>query len=227
MNATDVLEIAKGDIPLAATTMVEAFRGEPLFAFIFRDAAEYERVAPWMFRSWIRWAVRYGKVWATPDCRAVALRRTPERPEINFWSTLTTGIAESPFRMSFGSFRRLMHIDGVMREQRATLMGHQPYWYCQNIAVLPQYQGQGLGGTLMRHTFEQADSQNLPCYLETSTPQNVELHRRYGYEVRGTISPPGSQLNMVLMVRPPQPRALAGRTSATVPTPADNVSKPA
>lgn len=57
----------------------------------------------------------------------------------------------------------------------------QTYYYLQQMAVLPTHRGRGLGGSMLRYGLAVADAENLPVYLEASTPRNRALYARHGF----------------------------------------------
>jgi len=58
-----------------------------------------------------------------------------------------------------------------------------PHVYVNVMAVHPDAQGQGFCSLMMRRVNEYADSLNLPLWLETSGTRNVEIYKKFGYEV--------------------------------------------
>ena len=60
-------------------------------------------------------------------------------------------------------------------------------WYLPLIGVDPAHQGKGLGAALMKHATDLIDSQGALSYLESSTPQNISLYERHGFESTGQI----------------------------------------
>lgn len=62
------------------------------------------------------------------------------------------------------------------------------HWYLALVGVDPKYQGQGLGGKLVRSLSAQADADNVPCYLETTGLRNVAIYKKCGYEVAGEVA---------------------------------------
>ncbi|HJU98075.1 MAG TPA: GNAT family N-acetyltransferase [Jiangellaceae bacterium] len=56
-------------------------------------------------------------------------------------------------------------------------------WYLQALGVHPRAQRRGVGGLLMAPALAQADEAGLPCYLQTSDPDNIDYYRRFGFEV--------------------------------------------
>lgn len=200
-----VKDISRQEISAAGQTLARAFRSDPLYAYIFGRQEHYDRVAPWMFSTWTRWSVLYGKAWATPGMEAVALRRMPGRFRVSLWSLLRTGMLATPRRLGAEAMGRFDVVIRLLEEKHAQIMGGAPHWYCWVLGVVPERQGQGMGGVLMRHTFAHADRDALPCYLETTSEHNVRIHGSQGYEVRDTLRVPGSDVTLYLMVRPPQP----------------------
>jgi ribosomal protein S18 acetylase RimI-like enzyme len=70
----------------------------------------------------------------------------------------------------------------------------ESHWYLPLIGVDPAHQGNGYGSALMQHALLPCDRDNRPAYLESSSPRNVPLYQRHGFEVLDTIqagsSPP-------------------------------------
>ena len=60
-------------------------------------------------------------------------------------------------------------------------------WYLPLIGIDPAHQGKGLGAALMKHATDLIDSQGALSYLESSTPQNISLYERHGFESTGQI----------------------------------------
>jgi len=58
----------------------------------------------------------------------------------------------------------------------------EPHFYFQYLGVLPEYQGKGMGTTLMRHFTALADEAHMPGYLETASAGALAMYKRYGFE---------------------------------------------
>ena len=89
----------------------------------------------------------------------------------------------------------------------------RPHWYLQEIGVVAEARGMGVGGTLLDARLAVVDAQDAPAYLESSTERNRRLYRRHGFvdvaPVRGVTAAP------MAMWRPP----VAERAAPTVATP--------
>lgn len=60
----------------------------------------------------------------------------------------------------------------------------EPHFYLFTIGVVPEGQGKGLGGALLRSGLAQADRASMPTYLESSKADNIPIYQRYGFELR-------------------------------------------
>jgi ribosomal protein S18 acetylase RimI-like enzyme len=65
----------------------------------------------------------------------------------------------------------------------------EPHWYLPMIGVDPSRQGQGYGSALLKAALRRCDAEGLPAYLESSSPRNIPLYERHGFEVIGEIRP--------------------------------------
>jgi len=199
-----VRDIEQPDVHPAGRVLANAFRDYPFFEYCFGDADNYDRMAPGMFASFVRWTMLYGKAWATSDLNAVALRQPPGTRGIGFWNAMRSGLAFSFLRMDGATRRRFSRTTPIVSETHKRIMGDRPHWHCWMMGVLPTRQGTGVGRQLMRYTFEQSDRAGLPCYLETFSESSVRVHESQFYSIREAITIPGTPLILYAMVRPSQ-----------------------
>ena len=199
-----VRDIEQPDVHPAGRVLADAFRDYPFFEYCLGDADNYDRMAPGMFASFVRWTMLYGKAWATSDLNAVALRQPPGTRGISFWNAMRSGLAFSFLRMDSATRRRFSRTTPIVSETHKRIMGDRPHWHCWMMGVLPTRQGTGVGRQLMRYTFEQSDRAGLPCYLETFSESSVRVHEHQFYSIREAITIPGTPLILYAMVRPPQ-----------------------
>ncbi len=80
-----------------------------------------------------------------------------------------------------------------------------PHWYTMILGVDPGHQGQGLGRMLLNHMFERADTENVPCYLETTQPRNVLFYTNSGFSVLEHGTEPQSGVQYWTFRRDPRP----------------------
>ena len=66
---------------------------------------------------------------------------------------------------------------------------HEPHWYLAFIGVDPARQGLGLGSALLKAGLKRCDEDGVIAYLESSSPRNIPLYERFGFEVIGVVQP--------------------------------------
>ncbi|MBT9159721.1 MAG: hypothetical protein DDT26_00984 [Dehalococcoidia bacterium] len=69
------------------------------------------------------------------------------------------------------------------------------HFYLPYAGVDPQWQGKGIGSTLLVPVLRRCDRESIPAYLESTSPINRRLYERHGFEVTkefrlGEGSPP-------------------------------------
>jgi len=57
------------------------------------------------------------------------------------------------------------------------------YIYLWFLGVNPEKQGKGTGEKLLQDLLDIADKEELPVYLETSTPRNLNFYKKFGFYI--------------------------------------------
>jgi ribosomal protein S18 acetylase RimI-like enzyme len=91
---------------------------------------------------------------------------------------------------------------GLRRMER--LRPPQPHWHLVFGGVEPALQGRRIGEALFRPVLQQADSDDVPCYLETPFPRTLALYRRLGFEIMSESRPFPDARPLWRMIRIPQ-----------------------
>jgi len=71
----------------------------------------------------------------------------------------------------------------IAAEEKQKEMGCAGCDHLMYLATDPTRQGQGLGSRLLRAGIERADRRGNDCYLEATTPGNIGLYQRHGFEI--------------------------------------------
>lgn len=78
------------------------------------------------------------------------------------------------------------HVDSLLEAHRPT----EPHLLLATMGVHPRHRGQGAGSMLLESVLRSASRDGLPVCLETSSPSNVALYRRHGFEVTAEVRLP-------------------------------------
>jgi len=74
-------------------------------------------------------------------------------------------------------------------------------WTLFQLAVNPFYQGKGHAGALLKSMLKRLDEKRQSCCLDTHDKKNVDIYKRYGFEVVYSGLVPQTGTNLWTMVR--------------------------
>lgn len=186
MTAThDIRVLVPGDADRVAALLARAFQDDPVSVWIWPDPRVRQRAMAESVGAYGGRALALGTGFVAGDFAAVALWLPPgetlDAPEFEELLARTVAGPESSAYLE-------------QAERLARNRPHGPHWYLPLIGVDPAHQGGGHGTALLRHGLALADRDRLPVYLESSSPANLGLYRRHGFdvleEVRVGYAPP-------------------------------------
>ncbi len=141
----------------------------------------------------------------------------PEEPPfgVSVWSVPLTpeeasrkSEAKKDFILAYMGKRSLQsyeEIVGFMSKASESVVSKSD-WYLSILGILPEFQGKGLGGDLVRPILQQADEAGVATYLETFTPRNMSFYERLGYQAIACFCEPVTKSDCWIMRREPANR---------------------
>ena len=170
----------------AIAAVVAAFVADPVLRWVYPSAVAYLTHFPELVRIFSAASFATDSVVCSEGYTGTALWVAPGSPppdEEALGALLGGTIAEERQEMAFAFL-------GQMEEHHPP----DPIWYLPFIGVDPSHHSRGHGTALLQAGLERADRDDLPAYLEASSPRNRSLYERHGFEVTGEIqagdSPP-------------------------------------
>lgn len=205
-RARNVVTLSESQIAAAGELLARAFAKDPLAVFMLPDDNKRARLIPHHFAAFVRCAHLAGKVLATEgSLDGVAVWFPPGAGELTQELMDHSGISALPAIVGADAFARVMGVFGHFEELHKRDVP-TPHWYLALIGVMPEKQGQGIAGSLLRPILEQSDMEALPCYLETVEPTNLPFYRKHGFEVVVDDIETESGVRYYTMLRQPQVR---------------------
>lgn len=196
---TDIHDARPSDFREVIDTLSLAFHTDPALSHILNDDALRRRRLPKLFDTLVHSDAQLGRVVRSTGAEAAALWRSPGHADTSsrefigqLWPMLRIFTTALP--------RALRIVDGIDR--------HRPkgeFWYLHFVGVRPDEQGKGWGGRIIREGLARADSDGLPCWLETATPENVPLYQRLGFVIQCEWDVPKGGPHFWGMMRSPVP----------------------
>ena len=183
--------------------LARALAEDPLSRYAFPEPEVRESRLAWLYGRTVAYGLRYGRVFAASEGKAVAVWLPPERPWMTIGGMVRVGFFASPVMIGWRGFRRIRAYARVKSRLRRNIVSG-PHWYLTVIGVDPALQGKGWGSRLVRYVSERADAGGVPMYLETTNERNIPFFERGGFRVRSEarVRPDGPCVSA--MVREPE-----------------------
>jgi len=179
----------------AATSVITlAFASDPVARWTYPDPDQFLEYFPRFIKAFAGRSFENGTAFLAPDFAGAALWLKPgvgpnDDELIGLvWESTSSDVQKDLFPMF---------------EQMAQFHPTYPHWYLPMIGVEPSRQGSGVGSALLQHSLANCDADGLPAYLESSSPKNIPLYERFGFEQIGVIRS-GDAPPMFPMLRKPQ-----------------------
>ncbi|HEX2590990.1 MAG TPA: GNAT family N-acetyltransferase [Rhizomicrobium sp.] len=162
-------------------TMTLAFAGDPSFRWWWRPAGEFMEWFPKFALAWGERGFDHDVVQVTKNFEAAAMWLPPGvGPDAEKLAALDR---ELPGPADEDA-------EAISEELRVAMESYHPtapHWYLWLLGVDPRCQGKGHGSALLKHMLARIDAEHATAYLESSTPKNIPLYERHGFEVIGRI----------------------------------------
>ena len=169
--------------PNAISCLTRAFQDDPVLAYLFEDEEQRPLLLSAFFanRIAVNSPTDHLLVPMKPDdSSAAALWERPEKDPTN----------DSTFSAMVAGLTAILGEEWITdRLVNLFVLGEAkpktPDWYLGFVGTLPEARGKGLASALISSVTEICDTENIPAYLESSSPDNVPLYERHGFRITG------------------------------------------
>jgi GNAT superfamily N-acetyltransferase len=182
------------DAPRLAQALSRAFYEDPVMQWVLPDDSQRLRQLERSFDS----ISPHDEIYITEGIAGGALWLPPGKGKLSLLDNLRL----LPYMAAFWgrnlprAMRSLSYIDSKHPDD--------PHYYLFILGVEPEWQGKGLGTSLMQPVLERCDREKIPAYLEASAPRNRNLYARNGFELVEKIQIPGGGPPLWRMWREPR-----------------------
>lgn len=196
MDLPEVRQANVSDRAAVLSTATLAFAADPVNRWYLPDASRFLTYFPRVVEAFLDQSIEAGACFVTADLEGAAIWLPPGVSGDEAAMEAILAEAAPPAVME------------PLGELFAKFENYHPHdddcWYLPIIGVDPAHQGKGIGAALMKHATTLLDEQGALSYLESSTPRNVPLYQRYGFEIVDQISFGDADGIVTPMLRPRQ-----------------------
>lgn len=208
-----LIRLRRSQVELASKVLARAFENDLLHIVYFSDISKRFQQIYRLMKFSIRYCMRYGEVYTTSSkLEGIALwlledplgeQDQEDKPMGIFVNWLIGKLANFRLRISLGKrLEKVTSFYGYMVSIHRELVPTR-HWNLFILGVDPKFQGQGFGSRLITPMLARIDKEELPCYLDTNTEENIALYEHFGFNVAKRYRIPDSDIINWSMVREP------------------------
>ena len=201
------------DVPTAAALAASAFAKSPCYTQILGSASTLQQrrdFLAWLFEKNIRLRAGDGAFRCTysgNEMISFFMFCPPDARDPSFGDMLSAGLITGAVYYGPAAVMRLLDTKSWFESKERQLLGDRSgaMIRLERMAVLPGYQGQGVGSFALGAALREADAQARACILATQERRNVVFYSRLGFKVVDeSVVPIGDSYTNWFMIREPQ-----------------------
>lgn len=190
----------KKDFEVFANNLAVSFKGYPLFEYFANNKYNIKK----MTRFWkVSLKTMSDKTFFLADgdeAKSLAVFSPYEKGGISIWKYIKAGGLGLIPSMGIKMTKRMTSFEKFamkIKDKHAS----QGCWYLYAFVTMPEFRGKGIGRKILTPMFKYLDEQKQDCYLETLLPINVEIYKKFGFELKEEVKVPNSDLILYAMLR--------------------------
>lgn len=186
------------DLELLARVGAAAFFDDPVMSWVFDDARSRPDQLVVLFGGLVRRIFAGGGTLQVLDDACVSYWVPPSSEDDDDGQGEGDDAASPEPLFPADVLERL----GILGAAVTAAHPHQPHWYLNVLATLPERRGQGLGERLLQPMLARCDTEGLPAHLQSTNPRNRTLYRRVGFVETGEVALDGGPPMMAMWREP-------------------------
>lgn len=197
-DAQQILVAGRHQADLIGEILGDAFSNDPVLNWVMYHTRDYASLFTFSAQSLF---LQHDKVYLNAAATGAAMWLPP-----GVSSQMPTRISQiikmliQTLPYGFKPLKRL----GQLQALFAKYHPDEPHYYLQAIGARQGNQGKGIGSALLKHTLRECDGAGALAYLESSSPNNVPLYERHGFETFHEESLPDGGPPIWFMLRQPR-----------------------
>jgi GNAT superfamily N-acetyltransferase len=174
-------KLQKHDLYKASIILGETFYNYPLFKYIIPNSENRKNNLQWLCLFLLNIGNSKGEVVGTSNkLEGISIWFSSSKSNSTSKEAIQAGLLNLFFHISPEAMGRFIHVGIIKVKKRSEIISGE-YVICDMIGVYPRYQKQGFGRQMIEVQLLESDKLNIPCYLETSKPENIEYYKRYKF----------------------------------------------
>lgn len=193
----------KKDIDIFASNLAVSFKGYPLFEYFSGNNYDIKKMKKFWKVSLKTMSNKTFLLSDSEQANSLAIFSPYEKGGFSLWKYIKAGGLGLIASIGFKTAKKMANFEKFAMEIK-NKYAKPGCWYLYVFVTMPDFRGKGLGSKIMRPMLDYLDEHKQDCYLETLLPVNVEIYKKYGFELKEEIKVPNTNLTLYAMLRNPQ-----------------------
>lgn len=190
----------KKDIDVFANNLAISFKGYPLFEYFANNKYNINKMKKFWKVSLKTMSDKTFFISDNEDANSLAVFSPYEKEGISIWKYIKAGGLGLLFGMGLKTTKRMTNFEKFAMEIK-NKYASQSCWYLYAFVTMPKFRGKGIGKKILTSMFKYLDEHKQDCYLETLLPINVEIYKKFGFELKEEVKVPNTDLTLYAMLR--------------------------
>ena len=190
----------KNDIDVFSNNLAVSFKGYPLFEYFANNKYNIKKMKKFWKVSLKTMSDKTFFLADSDEANSLAIFSPYEKGGVSIWKYIKAGGLGLIPSIGLKMTKRMMSFEKFAMEIK-NKHSKSGCWYLYVFVTMPEFRGMGLGSKIMKPMFKYLDEHNQDCYLETLLPINVEIYKKYGFELKEEIKVPNTNLTLYAMLR--------------------------
>ena len=178
-----LIKLGKDHIDRVSDVLARSYSQDPLFCYFIQneDEAVRHRKLNLIFRFIVKFALRYGIGFSTPNFEGIATWLSEDKADYTLLREIRAGGLRL-LGLGLDFYKKQAPIVKIIDELWKKF-APRPYCYLSSLGVEPTLQKKGYSSLLIKPMLEILERSNQNIFLETETAENVEIYNHFGFTV--------------------------------------------
>lgn len=192
--------LSKKDIDVFANNLAVSFKGYPLFEYFANNKYNVRKMKKFWKVSLKTMSDKTFFISDSEEANSLAIFSPYEKGGVSIWKYIKAGGLGLIPSIGIKMAKRMTSFEKFAMEIKDKYA--QPgCWYLYVFVTMPELRGKGAGSKIMKPMLKYLDDNNENCYLETLLPINVEIYKKFGFELKEEVKVPNTDLTLYAMLR--------------------------
>lgn len=193
-------DLSKKDIDVFANNIATSFKGYPLFEYFSNNNYNIKKMKKFWKVSLKTMSDKTFFISDSEKANSLAIFSPYEKGGISLWKYIKAGGLGLLTTFGIKTTKQMTSFEKYAMEIK-NKYAYPGCWYLYVFVTMPEFRGKGLGSKIMHPMLDYLDKHNQDCYLETLLPVNVEIYKKYGFELKEEVKVPNTDLTLYAMLR--------------------------